>query len=40
MEESERYKRARKRLDQIKGFYRHLLIYLVVNILIIGFFMY
>ena len=40
MDEAERYKRARKRLDKIKGFYRHLLIYLVVNILIIGFSIY
>ena len=39
MDELERRKRARKRLDQIKDFYRHLLVYLVVNTLIIGYFL-
>lgn len=35
MEESH-YLRARKRLDEIKKFYRHLFIYVVINLLISG----
>jgi len=33
--EKERYERALKRVKQIKGFYTHALIYLVVNIMIV-----
>jgi 2TM domain len=32
MNEEEKYKRARRRVKEIKGFYSHLIIYLVVNI--------
>lgn len=31
MDEQERYERARQRVEEIKGFYGHLLSYLVVN---------
>ncbi|MGS2741144.1 2TM domain-containing protein [Sinomicrobium sp. M5D2P17] len=33
----EKYLRAKKRLDRETGFYRHLLWYLVINLLLIGF---
>lgn len=32
MNEEERYKRARRRVNEIKGFYTHLIVYFVVNI--------
>lgn len=32
MEENERYKRARKRVENLKGFYGHLFVYIVVNL--------
>ena len=32
MEEEEKYKRARRRVKELKGFYSHLIVYLVVNI--------
>lgn len=32
MEEKERYERARKRVEEIKGFYIHLLVYVLVNL--------
>jgi hypothetical protein len=32
MQQDERYARARKRVEQLKGFYIHLAVYLVVNI--------
>jgi hypothetical protein len=31
MDEQARYERARKRVEEIKGFYTHLLIYVLVN---------
>jgi hypothetical protein len=31
MDEQERYQRARQRVQQIKGFYTHLIIYVMVN---------
>ena len=34
-EYSERYKKARKKVDEIKGFYTHLRVYLVINILLL-----
>jgi hypothetical protein len=34
--EYEKLKRAKKRVDQIKGFYVHLAIYIVINLLIAG----
>lgn len=34
--EYEKLKRAKKRVEQIKGFYVHLAVYIVVNLLIIG----
>ncbi len=34
--EEEKLKRAKKRLDELKGFYIHLLVYLAVNTFIIG----
>lgn len=33
----ERIQRAKKRVEQIRGFYIHALVYLLVNLLIIGF---
>lgn len=32
MEEKECYERARKRVEEIKGFYIHLLVYVLVNL--------
>ncbi len=32
--EEERYSRAKKKVERIKGFYRHLIVYIGVNILI------
>lgn len=32
MEEKERYERAKKRVEDIKGFYVHLLVYIAVNL--------
>jgi hypothetical protein len=32
MDEKERYERARKRVEEIKGFYIHLLVYVIVNL--------
>ena len=37
--EKEKLKRAKKRVDQIKGFYVHLAVYIVVNLIIVGSFM-
>jgi hypothetical protein len=35
-----RIQRAKKRVEQIRGFYIHALVYLVVNLLIIGYFIF
>lgn len=32
MDEEEKYKRVRRRVKELKGFYSHLIVYLVVNI--------
>jgi hypothetical protein len=32
MDEQERYERARKRVQEIKGFYTHLIVYALVNL--------
>ena len=32
MDEQERYERARKRVEEIKGFYTHLMVYVLVNL--------
>jgi hypothetical protein len=32
MDEQARYDRARKRVEEIKGFYTHLMVYILVNI--------
>jgi hypothetical protein len=32
MNEDEKYKRARRRVKELKGFYTHLIVYFVVNI--------
>lgn len=32
MEESKKYSKAKKRVEDIKGFYQHLIVYLLVNI--------
>ncbi|KPJ60275.1 MAG: histidine kinase [Latescibacteria bacterium DG_63] len=32
MDEKERYEQARKRVEEIKGFYVHLLVYVLVNL--------
>ena len=32
MDEQERYERARKRVEDIKGFYTHLVVYVLVNL--------
>jgi len=32
MEEEEKYKRVRRRVKELKGFYSHLIVYLVINI--------
>ena len=32
MEEQEKYARARKRVEEIKGFYTHLVVYILVNL--------
>lgn len=34
--EKERYERARKKVEEIKGFYIHLAIYILVNMFIVG----
>lgn len=31
MDEQERYEKARKRVEEIKGFYSHLIVYVLVN---------
>lgn len=31
----ERYQRAKKRMEEIKGFYTHLVVYLIINVFII-----
>lgn len=33
---SNKYKRAQKKVQDLKGFYKHLAIYLIVNLIIIG----
>lgn len=33
---NERYIRAQKRVEQIKQFYKHLLVYVIINLLVIG----
>ncbi len=33
--EQEKYKRAAKRVKRIKGFYSHLLVYIVINLMIV-----
>ena len=35
IEENDKYKRAKKRIDQLKGFYIHLLVYILVNLFIL-----
>ena len=35
MEEKEAYEKARKRVEELKGFYWHLAIYLIVNTLLL-----
>ncbi|TKJ42284.1 histidine kinase [candidate division LCP-89 bacterium B3_LCP] len=37
MDENQRYERARKRVEEIKGFYTHLLVYVLVNIFLVLF---
>jgi hypothetical protein len=32
MDEKERYEKAKKRVEDIKGFYMHLMMYIIVNI--------
>ena len=32
MDEQARYERAKKRVEEIKGFYSHLIVYVIVNI--------
>jgi glycerol uptake facilitator-like aquaporin len=34
MDEDEKYKRARRRVKELKGFYTHLIVFFVVNILL------
>jgi hypothetical protein len=36
-EKNQRYLRAKKRTDMLRKFYKHLMVYLVVNIIISGF---
>ncbi len=36
MDEQERYARARRRVEEIRGFYEHLALYIAVNLLLIG----
>lgn len=35
MDESERYARAKKRVEDIRGFYTHLGIYIIINVLLV-----
>ena len=35
MDEEESYKRAKKRVGELRGFYEHLIAYLVVNIMLV-----
>jgi len=35
MENNEQYKRAKKRVRSIKGFYRHVIVYIVINLFLI-----
>jgi len=35
MEEEESYKRAKKRVGELRGFYEHLIAYVVVNIMLV-----
>lgn len=32
--ENEKYRRAKKKIDEIKGFYVHLLVYIIINLFI------
>ncbi|WP_088341991.1 2TM domain-containing protein [Robiginitalea sediminis] len=36
MNNSDKLQRAKKRVEQIKGFYVHLAVYLVINLMIVG----
>jgi len=36
MDEQERYARARRRVEEIRGFYEHLVIYIAVNLILFG----
>lgn len=36
MDEQERYARARRRVEEIRGFYEHLTVYIAVNLLLFG----
>ncbi len=36
MDEQERYARARRRIEEIRGFYEHLVIYIAVNLILFG----
>ena len=35
MDEEESYKKARKRVDELKGFYEHLIVYVAVNLMLV-----
>ena len=35
MSEIQRYEQAKKRVEKIKGFYTHLVVYIIINIFII-----
>jgi 2TM domain-containing protein len=34
-EKNESYKRAKKRVEEVKGFYRNLIVYIVINIFLV-----
>ncbi|KDE55793.1 2TM domain-containing protein [Methanoculleus sp. MH98A] len=36
MDEQERYARARRRVEEIRGFYAHLVLYITVNLILFG----
>jgi hypothetical protein len=36
MEEQDRYARARRRVEEIRGLYEHLVLYIAVNLLLFG----
>ncbi|ABN58402.1 MULTISPECIES: 2TM domain-containing protein [Methanoculleus] len=36
MDEQERYARARRRVEEIRGFYEHLVLYTAVNLVLFG----